>query len=223
MPMIPAHDVPLIAQYFEQTLESPVTIHFFTQKDGAGPLPLPECLLGADMEELLREVSALSPRVRLEIHDLVAHPERAEAWGVGRLPTVILTGAARGRVRFLGLPSGYEFAALVDGLVDVARGATDLPAQAREELSGLERDVHIQVFGTPLCPQCPRAGRLAHKFAVESPRITADLIEIAEFPDLAHRYKVTGVPKIVVNEAVELFGAQTPAALLTAVRRACSA
>ena len=43
--------------------------------------------------------------------------------------------------------------------------------------------------------------------AFASPQITAYAVEATEFPDLARRYRVTGVPKTVVNETVEILGA----------------
>ena len=43
--------------------------------------------------------------------------------------------------------------------------------------------------------------------AFVSPQITAYAVEATEFPDLARRYRVTGVPKTVVNEDVEILGA----------------
>lgn len=48
---------------------------------------------------------------------------------------------------------------------------------------------------------------MAHQLAVESPQVTADVIEVAEFPDVAQRYHVYGVPKIVINESVSVEGA----------------
>jgi hypothetical protein len=42
---------------------------------------------------------------------------------------------------------------------------------------------------------------------VESPHVVADAIEAQEFPDLAQRYGVMGVPKTIVNETVEFVGA----------------
>ena len=48
---------------------------------------------------------------------------------------------------------------------------------------------------------------MAHQMAVESEHVTADVIEATEFPDLARRYGVRGVPKIVVNDSVEFVGA----------------
>ena len=43
--------------------------------------------------------------------------------------------------------------------------------------------------------------------AFANPNITAYAVEATEFPDLARRYQVTGVPKTVVNEEVEILGA----------------
>jgi hypothetical protein len=42
--------------------------------------------------------------------------------------------------------------------------------------------------------------QLAHRFAIESDRIVADMVEVTEFPHLAQRYNVMGVPKTVANE-----------------------
>jgi hypothetical protein len=42
--------------------------------------------------------------------------------------------------------------------------------------------------------------QLAHRFAIESDRIVADMVEATEFPHLAQRYNVMGVPKTMANE-----------------------
>ena len=43
--------------------------------------------------------------------------------------------------------------------------------------------------------------------AFASPNITATAVEATEFPDLARKYQVSGVPKTVVNDEVEILGA----------------
>jgi len=43
--------------------------------------------------------------------------------------------------------------------------------------------------------------------AMESPHVTADVIEANEFPDLSARYAVQAVPKTVVNDRAEFLGA----------------
>ena len=51
---------------------------------------------------------------------------------------------------------------------------------------------------------------LAHEMAFANPHITAYAVEATEFPDLARRYRVNGVPKTVVEggqSEVEILGA----------------
>jgi len=43
--------------------------------------------------------------------------------------------------------------------------------------------------------------------AFVSPNITALAVEATEYPDLARKYRVTGVPKSVVNDKIEILGA----------------
>jgi hypothetical protein len=42
--------------------------------------------------------------------------------------------------------------------------------------------------------------------AFASPFITAFAVEVTEYPDLARRYHVTGVPKTVINDSMEILG-----------------
>ena len=53
--------------------------------------------------------------------------------------------------------------------------------------------------------------------AFESPNITAIAVEATEFPDLARRYRVSAVPKTVVNGEGEILGALPPDAFIQQV------
>ena len=44
---------------------------------------------------------------------------------------------------------------------------------------------------------------LAHRMALESPLIQADMIEANEFYDLAMRYNVSGVPQTTINDGID--------------------
>ena len=48
---------------------------------------------------------------------------------------------------------------------------------------------------------------MAHKLAIENEHITADVVEVSEFIDMAQLYQVRGVPKTVVNDRIEIMGA----------------
>ena len=56
---------------------------------------------------------------------------------------------------------------------------------------------------------------VAFEMAFANPNITAYAVEATEFPDLARRYQVTGVPKTVVNDSVEILGALPPDAFVS--------
>ena len=49
---------------------------------------------------------------------------------------------------------------------------------------------------------------------METPRVTADVIEAQEFPYLAQRYGVRAVPKTIINDAIEILGAVPEPVLL---------
>jgi predicted DsbA family dithiol-disulfide isomerase len=59
--------------------------------------------------------------------------------------------------------------------------------------------------------------------SVESGHVTADVIEATEFPDLARRYAVRGVPKTVINDTVEFVGALPESQFLSYVKAAVGA
>lgn len=59
--------------------------------------------------------------------------------------------------------------------------------------------------------------------AIESERITADVVEASEFPELSDRYRVSAVPKTVINDAVEILGARPEQSFVAEVLRAVEA
>jgi predicted DsbA family dithiol-disulfide isomerase len=58
--------------------------------------------------------------------------------------------------------------------------------------------------------------------ALASPRVRSTAVEAQEFPELASRYEVSAVPKIVLNERVEFMGAVPEPMFLEAVLAAVS-
>ena len=48
---------------------------------------------------------------------------------------------------------------------------------------------------------------MAQMMAMENDHIKADVVEVQEFPQIAQRYRVMGVPKTVINETTQFIGA----------------
>jgi glutaredoxin-like protein len=193
-------------------LSGPVKIVMFTQGDN-----VPECETCADTRQLLAEVSALSDKITLEVHDFVAEAQLAEQYHIDKLPAVaILAGGDQPKdygIRLYGVPAGYEFSTLIEDILMVSQHKSALKAQTLDELKKLTQPVNIQVFVTPTCPYCPRAVVLAHQLALASEHITASMVEANEFPHLSNKYQVYGVPRTVIQDVIHVEGA-VPEAML---------
>jgi len=48
--------------------------------------------------------------------------------------------------------------------------------------------------------------RLGHSLAIASDKIRADMVEAIEFPHLANKYGVQGVPRTIINENTTIEG-----------------
>lgn len=189
-----------------------VTLLFFTQTFGA-----PEAALVA--KQVLDEVATLSDRIALKELSFVLDKEIAAQYGVEDIPAIVLLRNGEDtRLRFLGAPAGYEFVSLIEAIVLAGTDDSGLSAANKQLIADrVAAPMDIKVFVTPTCPHCPRAVTLAHRMAVENPHIRATCVEATEFLDLSRKYRVTGVPKTVVNEAVEILGALPEDAFVGAV------
>lgn len=192
----------------------PVKLLMFTQ----GANGAIECAFCAETRELLEEVAALSDKLTLEVRDFVADAALAESYRIDKIPALVVLGNGAQPedygIRLYGIPSGYEFGTLIEDILMVSQGETGLQPQTLKELGRLNKPVHIQVFVTPTCPYCPRAVLLAHRMAMASDWITADMVEATEFPHLANKYDVYGVPRTVINETIHIEGAVPEAVLI---------
>jgi len=188
-----------VSRIFSQNLEGDVKIRYFTQEF--------ECEFCKETRMLLEELAALSQKINLEVYDFVANQGKAQEFGVDKIPATIISGKEEYKVRYFGIPAGYEFTSLVEDIVDVSKGKSRLPPPLIDKVKSITKPLHIQVFVTPTCPYCPKVVRTAHQLAIENPNITADMVESIEFPHLANRYLVMAVPKTVINDKVEFVGA----------------
>lgn len=184
-----------------QQLKGPLHVLFFGSQTA--------CDYCEDTLKLMEEVAELSDLIKLTSYDLDRDPETAAHYQVDKAPMLVIAGEVEGKisdygVRFAGIPAGHEFSSLIQALILVSGRDSALQETTRQALKELKEPVHLQVFVTPTCPYCPRAVVLAHQMALESPFVQAEAVEAMEFPDLANRFNVSGVPQTTIN-----FGAGT--------------
>lgn len=178
-------------------LQEPVQVLYFGSQE--------QCETCAETKQLLEEVAAVNDKVELGVYDLEENRDLAEKFNVMNVPGIVIAAKDDANVKnlgvqFSGIPAGYEFSTLINDILAVSRRDSGLNEKTREFLRRLDQPLHLQVFVTPSCPYCPRAVLLAHRMAMENPQmIRAEGVEATEFPELAGRFNVRGVPQTVIN------------------------
>lgn len=157
-----------------------------------------------DTLQLITEITDLSDLIELAVYDIKEDHNLAEQYKVDKAPGIVIAGRDGDQIldygiRFAGIPSGHEFSSLIHTLLLVSARDSGLRDETRDALNNLTTPVHMYVFVTPTCPYCPSAVVLAHKFALESPMVEAEMIEATEFPELSQRFHVSGVPQTTIN------------------------
>ena len=211
MAVLKQQDTEVVRKRFSAELKREVSLTLYTQKSLGGLfIPGRECRSCGPTQQMLEEVAALSPKLSLEVVDYYANEVDAASRGIDRIPATIISGDGHGdRVRYYGMPSGFEFSVLLDSIIAASTARRPLQVKTRRGLKELEEDVHIQMFVTPGSQDCPAVARLAHDMAMESSRVVADVVEIQEYPQLAQAYDVRSVPKAVINDSVQFTGVVT--------------
>jgi len=190
-------------------MQKPVTLKLFTQ-------PF-ECSYCKDTHQLLEEMTAASDMLKLEVHQFDSEKEAVETYGIDKIPAIAVIGEKDYGIRFYGIPAGYEFSSLLSAIMTVSTGITKLKPETTAFLDALVKPVHLQVMVTPTCPYCTKAVILAHQMAYHSPKIKADMVEVTEYPHLAQKYSVQGVPRTVINETAFMEGAAPEAMLIAKI------
>jgi glutaredoxin len=130
-------------------LKANVQLKLFTQKPSRLSIPGRECPYCPQTEQLMQELAELSPKLDLDIVDFYGQPEIAREYGVDKVPATVIGDGNVGRLKFYGIPLGYELATVIEDIKTVSRGVSPLSMDTRKRLRQVNQPVHVQVFVTP--------------------------------------------------------------------------
>jgi alkyl hydroperoxide reductase subunit AhpF len=209
--MIPLQEQERLKQYFAERLTGGVKIEHFTQR----PLSIlvagrEECRFCAETRQTLEELHALSPKLRLQIHELSESAKLAAGLGVDRVPATVFRGQLNRSLRIDGFPGAGLFPPFVDALVSASRGATELDARLKHALRRIQARLDVRVYVSPAGPYCPPMTSLAYAFGLENQRLRVSVIEVDEFPRLAESLRIRAVPTTVLGDRARIVGAIAP-------------
>jgi glutaredoxin-like protein len=122
-------------------LENPVKLIVFTQTF--------ECQYCAETRQLCEEIADLSDQISVQVFNFVTDKEKADEYGVDKIPAIAVIGAKDYGIRYFGIPSGYEFMSLLDSVKTASSGEVELMPETMAFLDELKDPLHIQVFVTP--------------------------------------------------------------------------
>lgn len=150
--------------------------------------------------DLMTELAALNAHLTVERRVLAGDTE-AEMLGITMAPTLLFreAGSQRTNLRFVGIPSGYEFSMVLE-TIRLLGGA-----EAVEETASISRiqtvtdGVRMRTFVTPTCPHCPRAVLTTFRFGIANEHVLAEAIDSSAFPVLASTYFVSSVPDTAIE------------------------
>jgi alkyl hydroperoxide reductase subunit AhpF len=127
-------------------LKEPVHVIFFGTQE--------ECQFCEDTLQLVEEVTSLSDLLQVSTFDINEDASIAEGYNIELAPSLVIAGEGEDGpidfgIRYAGIPSGYEFSALIQDLLMVSGRDSGLQKNTRQFLAELTEPVHLRVFATP--------------------------------------------------------------------------
>jgi glutaredoxin-like protein len=163
-----------------------------------------------ELTDFANTLAQTNPKIKVDVQKAEdGKNQRMKELHIEHWPCLVLVKGDFTRIRYYGIPAGYELPSLVDAIVELSSMRTTLSPKARSALATVRRKANIKIFILTTCQFCPTVARHAYRGAIESPRVTAEIIDSQMFPDLATRHSVMGVPKIILNDNLDITGAIT--------------
>jgi alkyl hydroperoxide reductase subunit AhpF len=121
-------------------LKEKVTLMYFTHEM--------ECGACKDTHGFLQELTELSDKLGLSVFDFVKDREKADYYKVDKVPAIVVLDREDNdtRMKFYGLPGGYEINSFIESVFEASGAGQPLPPALSQRIANIKKDVHIQVF-----------------------------------------------------------------------------
>ncbi|MFH1759494.1 MAG: thioredoxin family protein [bacterium] len=187
-------------------LKNPVTIKVFTQEI--------KCNSCKENDQLVAEVAAVNPLITVKEYKFEQSKKEANKYGIDKIPASVIIGDKYRGVRLFGIPTGYMFGTLIEAIKTASTSSVNATDDLKSNVKKVKKTIHIKALVSPTCPYCPGAVVNSQELAFLSSFITADMIQITDFPYLGTKYNVEGVPLIIINETTRIPGAVSKEVLI---------
>ena len=194
---------------FEQ-LPNDIPLLLFTAKGHEDPFTQAN-------RQVIRAFREISDRITMREYDL--DHELARKYNITSSPTLLIA-PERYSIRWIGAPMGEEARTLLETLILVGLGQSNLSDQSLNVVKKIDTPRNIKVFVSPTCPYCPQEAVNAVKAAIEMPgSISLEIIDIQCAPELAKQYAAQSVPQAFANDILIGQGAQPEEVFISSLQK----
>lgn len=144
--------------------------------------------ISRDMLRLMDELTAMSPRIKVERTEL----DRTPSFSVNRI------GEDTG-ITFAGIPLGHEFTSLVLALLQVSGRPPKVDQKVIDQIKAIEGEYRFETFVSLSCHNCPDVVQALNVMSVLNPGISHTMIDGAVFKEEAEKRGVMAVPTVFLN------------------------
>ena len=142
-----------------------------------------------EMRELLDEIAALSPLIRVN-----------HAGNDARRPSFSISRAGQDMgLRFAAIPMGHEFTSLVLALLQAGGHPPKLEPDVIDQIQSLDGDFVFETYMSLTCHNCPDVVQALNVMAVLNPRIRHVAIDGGLFQNEVEKRQIMAVPMVFLN------------------------
>lgn len=185
-----------ITKEMKETLQ-PVFEKF--EKDIRIKLYMDDSVLAGEIRGFAKEFEHLYEKVHFE----------EQKGGEGYCFPAMVLCDADGRdlnVQFHAVPGGHEFNSFIIALYNAAGPGQMLDEEIKREIQKIQKKVSMKIMVSLSCTMCPELVMAAQRIALLNENITAEMYDLAHFPDLKEKYQIMSVPCMIVNDEKVYFG-----------------
>ena len=168
---------------------------------------LEDCKLSDKIRSFLAEFSEATDSAFIEIFDKGENPQ-LESEITAELEPVIALFDSDGKytgVSFHGVPSGHELESFMYAIYNAAGPGQEISDELFERIKKL-KPMNLKIGISPTCVLCPQLVLACQRTAIINSGITAEMVDLVQFPALRKKYKIMSIPALIINNNDVVFG-----------------
>jgi thioredoxin reductase (NADPH) len=161
-----------------------------------------------ELQAFLDELSVVSDKLTIEHTD--SNDARYTEFGIDKLPALAFVDS-NGKFtggKFHGIPGGHEINSFVLTLLNTADAGQAFDSDILDRVAKIQDKVDLKVFVTLDCHHCPDVVANTQHLAIKNENISAQMIDVFLFPELADEAGIKSVPTVIYNDKVQTIGAK---------------